>query len=147
MAVFTRQDCEWFPIEPSKLSRSSAVSIMVDSCSRRIRLALGDMNIVAHHKATSTVAGGMVVLLLLLLLLARRDPSASIDSVAVAEKPVGSSSIPSSSSSTVVVVVSSTPPTTHAETLPVDDRGISFSTRCATLLDLSAQGKNKTNCG
>uniref|UniRef100_A0A182U6A6 Uncharacterized protein n=1 Tax=Anopheles melas TaxID=34690 RepID=A0A182U6A6_9DIPT len=45
MAVFTRQDWEWLPIEPSKLSRSSAVSIIVDSCSSRIRLALGEINI------------------------------------------------------------------------------------------------------
>uniref|UniRef100_A0A8W7PNY8 Uncharacterized protein n=1 Tax=Anopheles coluzzii TaxID=1518534 RepID=A0A8W7PNY8_ANOCL len=42
MAVFTRQDWEWLPIEPSKLSRSSAVSIIVDSCSSRIRLALAE---------------------------------------------------------------------------------------------------------
>lgn len=32
-------------MEPSKLSRSSAVSIIVDSCNKRIRLALGEMNI------------------------------------------------------------------------------------------------------
>lgn len=55
MAVFTRQDWELFPIEPSRLSRSSAVSIMVDSCSNRNRFEL--------------VMNPLVPLLLLVLLL------------------------------------------------------------------------------